>query len=64
MKFSKEKRRTMADIFGNISSAWFIAGIIGTWFAKPLVNFQLGIDLLVTMLSTLVFGFLAVIITK
>jgi len=35
MKLAQGQRKQLAEILGNIASAWFIAGIISPLFSKP-----------------------------
>ena len=53
IKLNIEQRRILAEIFGNIAVAWYVAGIISPFF-NTIKSIQL---IIFSMIAGLIFGF-------
>lgn len=54
MKLHKDQRKVLADILGNISTAWFVTGVITPFFVS---NSNLG-GVIINLLVGIAFGLL------
>ena len=64
MRFSKDQYKAVSEIFGNISSAWFTAGVISPLFVKPETGLKLAVFLVGGVLLSVVFASLSAGILK
>ncbi|MCJ7740951.1 hypothetical protein MUP32_06615 [Candidatus Microgenomates bacterium] len=63
-KLSVEQRKSLADILGNIASAWFTIGVISPIFIKPESIVKLLIFIFAGLLMTAVFTSVSLIVVK
>lgn len=63
-KFSSSQRDRISEIFGNISVAWFTAGVISPLFIHPANLFEFFIAFGISLFMFVVFLILSLIVIK
>jgi len=62
MKLAPKQYQVAAEIAGNIATAWFAAGVISPFFIQPSNIFRLLISLVGSLLFTITFTTIALVL--